>query len=276
MATYREIEGSSYGGTPVEYYHFYRGAQDWYYTSSRRIRLFNSARHLPLEITRGPIDLGGADQPGALTITLPTASNLGTIFQEGSLPTPISLTITRQQPAASDAPWIIFIGEVSNADIQGEIVSLQALPFTARLDLIIPQGLYQKEQCQWNTYDIYTCKVVKATYTFTGTISAIDGLNITVDDATAFDPGTGTQPNMFVQGILQKGERQGMIQAQDGDVISLLEVVPTLTVGDVVDLIAGDDRTVETCRTKFANAGRRFSFPHMPVLNPFYGQGLRA
>lgn len=276
MATTRELEGSKHKSRPVEFYHFYQSTHDWYYTTSRRVKTLDGLPHQPLEITRGPIDVGGEDRPGALSVSIPTDSSLGLIIQDGSLSTPLSLQITRQQPSASDDPWIIFIGDLGSAEVQGENINLQFLPFTARLDVIIPQGLYQKDQCQWNTFDPFTCKVNRAIYTFTGAIVSIDGLTIEVAGASGFDPGTGTKIDMFVGGILKKDEREGMIMGQSGDFMILLEAVPTLEVGNVIELTAGDNRTLRTCADKFGNARRRFAFPHLPTLNPFYGQGLRV
>lgn len=275
MATTLELEASDDQALPLEFYHFYRGSEDWYYVTAERVKSLDGIQHLPLELTRGQIDVGGEDRPGALSITLPTDSVLGLIFQEGSAPSPINLAITRQLQGATDDPWIIFIGEVTSADVEGETVTIQVLPFTARLDVIVPQGLYQKDQCQWNTYDPFTCKVDKATFTFTGTVAAVSGLSVEITGASAFNPGTGARDDMFVGGILEKGERKGMIESQNGDVVILLESVPTLDVGDVVSLVAGDNRRLETCRDKFNKANRRLAFPHLPVLNPFYGQGLR-
>lgn len=275
MATTRELEGSKHKSRPVEFYHFYQTTHDWYYTTSRRVKTLGGIPHQPLEITRGQIDMGGEDRPGALSITVPTDSSIGSVLQEGSGATPISLRITRQQPSASDDPWIIFIGEISGANVQGEIVNIDCLPFTARLDLIVPQGLYQRDQCQWNTYDPYTCKKNRSEYTFVGTVTGVDGLRITVDGASAFDPGTGVRDDMFAGGVLEKGERTGMIESQDGDTVTLLELVPTVAVDDVIFLVAGDDRLLDTCRDKFNNAQRRVAFPHLPLKNPWYGQGLR-
>lgn len=276
MPTYRELERSLFKGRPIEVYHFFRGTEDWFYTSSKFTVIFESETYTPLEITRGQIDYGGEDRPGALPITFPTDTDLGLLLQAGSVASPVSVRVTRIQSDAATDPAIIFLGELGGADVDGENVTVQCWPFTARMDLTVPQGLFQRDQCQWNTYDPNTCKVDKATYTFEGEVTEIDGLNVTVDGALDFDPGTGTRSDMFSLGIIQKGEQQGMIDLQMGNIVRLIELLPTLVVGDMVQLVAGDDRSMATCRDKFANAPRRLAFAHMPVLNPFYGQGLRA
>ncbi len=274
-ATYRSLEGSRSQGRPMELYHFFRGTEDWFYTSSKFVIVFEGDVYEPLEITRSTIDLGGEDKPGAITVRLPTDSDLGALLQAGTSPTPISLQITRIQRDALTQPAIIFIGELSTADDQDEMTAVQALPFLARLDFTIPQGLFQRRQCHWNTFDTLTCKAVKATFTYTGEVTAISGVQVTVDGAVDFDPGTGTRVDMFALGIIQKGEWQGMIESQSGNVLTLIERVPTLEVGDEVQLIAGDDRTPETCRDKFGKIARYLAFPDMPVVDPYSGQGLR-
>lgn len=279
MATYRELERSLFRSKPVELYHFFRGTEDWYYTSSKFVVSFSDSADTgiydPLAIVRGAVDLGGADKPGALSITLPVDCDLGLLLQAGTSPTPISVRVIRFQTEAPDEPAIIFTGDLGNADIQDEKITLQCWPFGARLNRTVPRGLYQRAQCQVNTYDPFTCGVDKATYTYEGEVTAINGLAITVDGAADFDPGTGTRPDMFALGILQFGEHLAAIDTQSDDAVTLWEAVPGLQVGDTVQLVAGDDRLQETCTIKFGNAPRRIAFPNMPVDNPFFGQGFR-
>lgn len=275
MATTRELEQSKHQSTPIEFYHFYRSTEDWYYVANKRTRTLDGIAYTPSAITRGSIEYGSEDRPGALAVMLPLKSALGADIQAGALPTPLSLVITRQQPAATDEPAIIFVGEVDTAEVLGKKVNLQCLPFTARLGQTAPQGLYQRRQCQFNTYDPNTCKVNGLTFRFTGAVSAIDGLNITVDGAADFDPGTGTLPDMFALGTFGFGERKVMIESQLDDTVTIIERVSGLVVGSIVTLQAGDDRLPETCNTKFNNSARYLAFELMPVLNPFDGQGLR-
>lgn len=276
---YRQMEALRSGGKPSELYHFFRSTEDWFHTSgSVTVIDEDSNVYLPLEITRGEIDAGGADRPGALPVTIPVDCDLGLAIQSGSTPTPIQLRITRSHRGVADSDAIIFIGELSTADAdEGDVLQLQCLPFTARLGDNIPQGAFQRDQCAFTTYDPTTCKVDPANFTFVGEVTAIDGLVITVDGASDFVPllpGSVTDPFMFKLGSAVFGEQQTMIEEQDGDNLTLLEDIG-LEIGSMVTLIAGDDRAPSTCSAKFQNSARNMSFKDMPTVNPFYGQGLR-
>jgi hypothetical protein len=276
MPTYLELERSRFQSKPIKLFHFYRGTEDWYYTSNKFVVVFDSQVFLPLAIKHSQVEYGGEDLPGACPVSLPVDSDLGQVLKLGAMPTPVQLDIIRLQRDASTQPAIIFKGELGAGDVQNRQITVQCWPFESQLNLVVPQGLYQRDYCQWNTYDEFTCKVNKATFTFTGVIEAISGTEITVTDASTFDPGTGVREDMFVNGIFQKDEYQVLINAQAGDVLTLIEPIPGLLVGDSVDLVAGDDRTLTTCSEKFANAGRRLAFRWMPVVDPFYGQGFNA
>jgi hypothetical protein len=232
---------------------------------------YEGERFEPLEINHGEIERGSEDNPGAVPVTLPTDSAIGLVLQAGSAPTPISLRISMQQLGDPADPAIIFNGELRGADFQDEICTVQAIPLQSRINVTMPRGRWQRKQCVWNTFDPDTCRVDPAPFTFAGTVSAIDGLTVTVTGAGAFN----TDPAFFALGVLTKGEYKGMIETQDGDDILLQRMIPGLLVGDSVSLLAGDDRTKETCLVKFNNIERHMAFYQIPTLNPHYGQGLR-
>lgn len=250
-------------------------------TSYKNEYVFEDQTFTPLEINRGVIDVGGEDKPGSLSVTLPADSEVGTMLRQGLAYAELNLQIIRIQQDAPDDPAIIFDGKVMSFDDQDDVVTVNCSPLTARLQDVVPQALVQKTQCPWQTGDPFTCRVNLNQFTFTGTVSAIstNGLEITVDGASAFVPdltGATTLPDMFALGIIQKGFYQGSIALQTGDVMTLDERLPTLIVGDTVQLIAGDDRTKETCHNKFQNIGNYGAFSELPAVNPAYGSNLRS
>lgn len=268
----RLLEASRDKGQPRYYYHFLRGGEDWCYTNHRTQLAFNGQLYTPLEITHGEIERGSEDNPGTVPITLPTDSDVGLVLQQGAAPTPISVRISMLQLGDVTDPAIIFYGELRGADFNGEICEVQAVPLQARLDVIMPRGRWQRKQCVWNTYDPFTCGVSESGFLFNGTVSAIDGLTVTVPGAAAF---RSTDPSFFALGVMSKDEYKGMIEKQDGDNMLLQHMIPGLVVGNSVSLLAGDDRTKETCLFKFNNIERHMAFHLIPTTNPHYGQGLR-
>lgn len=269
--SYEDREGSPTGGAPRELYQFFQGPVDYTYTSFRSVITFEEQFYRPLEITRTEIEGGGTDQPGAVQITVPTDSFIGSLLQAGNAATPMSLRIYRFHEGEIEDYAIIFNGEIQAADVDGEVCVITAVPLQSRMAMPMPRGLYQRGFCAWNTYDTETCKVNPAPFTFAGTVAAIDGLRVTVTGAAAFD----ADPTFFALGVITKGSYKSPIQAQDGDDMLLDLMIPGLAVGDAVSLLAGDDRTETTCHEKFNNSLRRMSFSQMPIEQPFSGQGLR-
>ena len=268
----RQLQASRDRGKPRYYYHFLRGGEDWCYTNYHSPLSYNGERFEPLEITHGEIERGSEDNPGSVPVTLPTDSAIGLVLQQGAAPTPISLRISMMQVDDVTDPAIIFYGELRGADFTGETCEVQAVPLQSRLDVIMPRGRWQRRQCVWNTYDPVTCGVSESGFLFTGTVSAIDGLTVTVPGAAAF---RSTDPSFFALGVMSKDEYKGMIEKQDGDNMLLQHMIPGLAVGNPVSLLAGDDRTKETCLAKFNNVERHMAFYRIPTTNPHYGQGLR-
>lgn len=269
--SYDEIDSSRAKGRLREVYHFFRGTEDWYYTGYRTPIAFFGQIWNPLEISRGDIEVGSEDRPGAVSITVPTASDIGLLLQAGASPTPVSVKVYQYHVDAPDEFALIFNGEIQAADIVGEICEIQAVPLQGRMNRVYPRGLFQRDRCIWITYDPDTCGVSPSGFTFTGTVAAIAGLQIEVPGAAAFN----IAPDFFALGIMSKGEWKVGILSQSGDVIAVDHPIPGLVVGDDVILLAGDDRKKETCHLKFDNSSERLSFPSMPDQTPFAGQGIR-
>jgi hypothetical protein len=270
--THPSREASRARGRLRELYHFWRGVEDWRYTSYRTRLAFHGELWEPLPITRSEIEVGSEDRPGVVDVTVPTSSGIGTVLQAGSAPTPISLRIYQFHQGIVDDYAIIFNGEVQAADIEGETCVIQAVPLQARMSMVLPRGLYQRERCTWNTYDPLTCGKSTAGFLHTGAVTAINGLQVAVAGAAAFN----ADPAFFALGVMMKGEWKAPIQSQSEDSMALDFMIPGLIVGDTVTILAGDDRTKETCLTKYDNIERYMAFSQMPIQSPFEGQGLRS
>jgi len=269
--TRRDIDASLAQGRPRYFYHFFRKTEDWFYTSFRTPVAYWGHTYEPLEITHGEIESGGEDRPGSVDITFPTDSVLGLILQEGSAPTQISVQISLSYEDVLDDPAIIFNGELRGTSITDDQCVVSAVLLQSRMSMAMPRGLWQRQQCIWNTYTPGRCGVNPAAFTHSGLVTDIDGLVVSVAGTAAFNP----DPAFFALGVMTKGERKGMIERQDGDDLILQHTMHGLIVGDTVSLLAGEDRTKETCLNKFNNIARHFAFSEMPIENPHYGQGLR-
>lgn len=104
--------------------------------------------------------------------------------------------------------------------------------------------------CPYMTYS-FPCPAVLANHTSTATVTDIDtdSFTVEVDDISQID-------GWFTAGVMEApdGDKRFILD-HTGDVLTLQQNFPstTLKVGDVVNLIDGDDHLYQTCRDKFGD-----------------------
>lgn len=276
---YSYYESSAHEGETIELFKFVRGTEEWRFAKGDASITFDGDLYIATEIHRTAPRQGSDDAPGSIDVFLPSDSALAQVIQQGGNIRTIDLTVySYHRPNPADTR-VIFLGEVTGGDISPSEIKLTCAPLAGQLGQQIPRGTMQRNYCIWTTYDLETCGVDSADFTFDGIVAAIslNGLEITVTGAEDFVPtlpGSVALQDMFVKGVLIKGEQRGEIQHQAGDVVVLSERMPGLAVGNAVSLLAGDSRDPEVCRDKFQNADRMLVHPTMPQVNPFFGQGL--
>ncbi len=277
--THTAIERSEDAGELVELYRFVRGTTEWFYVDNYTSVTYDGDVYLPLEISRTAPRQSSSDSPGTIDVTLPSDCALVALLQQGGNLRTVDLTIIGFHRSSPTATRITFLGEVTVPNIEPSLTVLTCAPLAGQMGQQVPRGTVQRNECIWTTYDLFTCKVSIAAFTFTTAVSAIslNGLEVTVTGALAFVPtlpGSVARSDMFAKGVLVKGEQRGEIIEQVGEVMYLSERMPGLVLADAISLVAGDNRTPETCRDKFQNAARMMVHPHMPQVNPFFGQGF--
>lgn len=244
-------------------------------TSFRRSVTYLEEKYTAQAIEHSELVLGTQDNEGTIQITLPLDDPLVTALLSPISPTRPMVQIYQyhRPPVNEPDPADVITGlfDITNIETVGKEATLTCASILGQGDILVPTGLVQRDYCTWVTYDPLTCGVNPAEHTFNGVVSAITGMLVTVDGAGAFN----ADPTYFQLGVFTSHGKRTMIKSQDGDVMELDEFIPGLTVGDPVSLLAGDDRTKETCFNRFDNSARRMSFPDLPVKNPYYGQGLR-
>jgi len=108
-----------------------------------------------------------------------------------------------------------------------------------------------------------------ATYRVDGTVAAVSDTAVQVAAAASQPDG------YFVAGMLvtaNAGSR--MIIGHTGINLTMVAPMPGLTAGMDVQLYAGCDHAVATCRDRFNNLTNYGGFPFIPVKNPFTGDGI--
>ena len=266
--TYSQKENSVSEGAPIEIFKFEGTYRDYLYTNCDRDITFMGETYKAIAIRRDTAVIGDQSQDGQeMTIEMPQTEMIVVDYVFGIAPPDLNLTIYRcHQGLDFDTNAIIFWkGVVTGFNVEGDIAkarvpSILENVFSGNL----PNYFYQ-QSCNHTLYDT-RCGIDQALFSSTAVVTAIDGQEITVG-SDGFDDG------FLVGGIISipgKNESR-MILANSGEVLRVFFPFSNLSVGDTVNLSAGCDHSIATCRSKFNN-GRRFGgFPYVPKDNPFEG-----
>lgn len=169
--------------------------------------------------------------------------------------------------SAWDTVWRARVVTLTLAGAEAQISTQSVLTEPRHL------GLYGKFQamCRHPLYGI-ACGVDRTAYDFTGAVSVISGLDVTVPGVTAETDG------YYTYGVADFGIRgSSLVTNHVGDVLTLFALVPGLIVGDVATVYAGCDRLFATCLARFDNALNFGGFPWLPLATvkgnvPLLGQ----
>lgn len=166
----------------------------------------------------------------------------------------------------------LFSGRIAKVfdNFQGKQNQIQIECRTWKGKIDIPLGVLATHQCPW----IFTqepCDVVART--FAGVVDSIVGFEVTLTAA----PATGSPPATFFPREFHRGymKRDGLrITIRDwesGVVFKMTKPPPQEWIGNAVTLVAGCDKTIETCRTIHDNEERfnGLGFAMLPY-NPNY------
>jgi hypothetical protein len=157
---------------------------------------------------------------------------------------------------------------------RGNACTLAFAPAETLVDRTVPRYTCSRA-CPWLLYDTHTCKASKATFALTGVaVDAVSGRVVTVPGLAAW---AGSDAFKAKHGVLipPTGAQETITDVDvAAETVTLLNVIPGLAPGDVVDILAGCDQLIGTCRTRFDNVVNFGGWPDMPVRNPWTGGGL--
>lgn len=286
MTNFSDIEKSTFSGQPFQLYEFVRnsGGTDffWRYNSTDRDLIYAGNVFTATPIYDGGIKLSGEAASTEFQVTLPATSDFASAYRlSGTVPSDTVYLRVRR----SHGPFIVDLGEAYPVVIEARLVwigTVDGITQTDDIKTVITcamlsasfrrNGLrygYQRN-CPHVLYASNTCKVVKTDFDVVGTLTAVDGLQIS---ATEFDTmPDGWFDGGFIEYLLASGmtERR-MILSHSGADLNLLGFPAELAIGSTVTAFAGCDRTVTTCLTKFNNLANHGGFPHTPGRSPYDG-----
>jgi uncharacterized phage protein (TIGR02218 family) len=265
--SYAAQENSIASGHPVELYRFALGTNRWTFTSGQTAVVYQSETYEPVPIRRSGIEQGNEINRASLEITLPRDNILVDQFIASPPDGVMSVTIYRYHVTdTANETIVLWKGRVGVARLSGSDLILKCEPIATSLKRPGLRARYQL-LCRHPLYSA-GCGVAKASFVTSGTVASISGTTVQVDDAASKPDG------YFVAGMLATNKGQRMIIGHSGANITLIAPMPSLAVGDSVQLYAGCDHSTATCLNRFNNLANFGGFPYIPQKNPFSGDPI--
>lgn len=251
---------------PVELYEFTFGTQIWRFTDSDANYVFGGNTYTPEPITRAGLRQSEEDGSMSLDFIVDALNPIADFFRVPFLPAQqLWLTIYRTHVGSVDSA-VLFRGRVGQCVFEGGTAKMTAVPMRNAIQKSIPVQLVQ-QLCNNTLYD-QRCKASPDLFKFSGTISTLVGLTITLTGVA------GTKvTGYFDGGFIQKaGVPAATIldHTSDGTTATIrLLYNPGYAAADVVDAYAGCDKRSDTCINKFANIPNHQGYPLFPTFDPF-------
>lgn len=274
--SFNAVEISNQEGQPVALYKFQWGNTIWRYTSADRdISRVEGGDTVTYTALAGLSDNGmiqGGDQGHDFTVTAPNDIPLAGLYRGTPPSGSIYLTVRRKHASDDEAPvwWIGTVGNVKAVDaISVDIIGRTLTASFKRSGL----RLSWQRSCPHILYD-RGCKANPAAHGVAGTITAKDGVSITVSGATVGDESRFSGGFIrWLADINGTYERRGIEQAgaSGSGTFHLYGRPDRLDVGDTITLYPGCKHTPTACQDDFNNLANYGGFDFIPGKSPFDG-----
>jgi len=162
---------------------------------------------------------------------------------------------------------VLYRGTVSRAfrNYQGKPEQVKIELTSVKKDLESALGIVAGHHCIWQVFG-RGCDLVEADFTDSGTITSVDGKSITI---TGLSAQTGKYYHRGRVRYLGLDITVRDWDESDPTTFELVREPPDDWLGKTVDVIVGDDRTVETCRNRLNNEDRFTAIGYaIPAHNP--------
>lgn len=268
MTTFDALESSLEGSRPIELYTFAIGGEVFRYTSAEDDITIGVDTWMREAIERGSVGQGPDRSRQGVDLTMPAANAFAQRWLARPPGVPGSVTIIRIQRDEATfglTQTVVFKGVVRGVQFPdtGRSAKITTTSILAARSRSIPRYRFAA-QCGHFHYGL-GCKVATAANTFSGTVSAESGSDLTVPGLGVF---SSRFPAGFVRPVSFTDFRQ--ILSQSGDVITLRFPFPVSMVGQQVDVLKGCDRSGSgDCTNEYANFIEYGGFPFVPRSNPF-------
>lgn len=266
--TYNAFESSIEQGRPIELYEIRVGSDAWNLTTADRQLTVDSAVYTPLNgLSRTPVAVGPEDRNEVVEFTLPSSHPFVRRYIDIVPGQRASMTIRRFHNNDPDEETAtVFKGLVRSVGfiLDGTEAKIAVLPISGALSRKVPRYTF-KSLCNHVLYD-QRCKVASAGFQVTGDVTGINasGNQLTIN-------GLGAQPDGWADaGFVAFGSVDfRLVLTQVSDTVTLLLPFPMDLLGSSVDVFAGCDHSLATCKSKFDNVINHGGHAFVPLRNIF-------
>lgn len=255
-------------GRPIELYKFIQGDQEWLFTDATLPVTYMTQVYMPAPIKRSSIKQSEDAFKQAMTIEMSRDNVLAREYLGFAAEAPTTLTIFQgQYDDLNPGPFMTYwkgriisgTAAKSTIKLKGESVftSIQRAGLRARYERTCRHVLYGTG-----------CKAKQQDFANGATVTGLArGIVVTLDQAYP--------DGYFTAGIIrQDSGAQRFIESHTGDQLTLVRPFNELHVGDPVEVFAGCDHMLTTCRDRFNNLDNYGGFTWIPTKNPFGNGGI--
>ena len=261
--SFLDVETSVSDGNIRELYEFTSPSRVYRYTSSNVAFNLNGDIYEPQPIRRNAFAGSSQDDSPVVEVEIGVEAEICADFAFGLAENNLSLRIRRTHGTVATTATV-WEGQVTSISVTGRLATFQ-VPSRFGYQIVTPvPKVYYQSQCNHVLYDA-RCTVARAAFTVETAVDTAIGVDVDVLSV-------GGQADQFYKGgVLERvsdGERR-LVVSQITTNLVLNFPFRTLNNGDTVRLVAGCDRTVETCRDKFSNIINFGGHPLIPIVNVF-------
>lgn len=262
-------EKSVEGGQPIELYTFSLGGASFRFNNSDVDVTIGGLVYESEQVSRSDVEASGEDEINSVDITLPVTNDVASRYIAIVPGRRMLVTVYKthlSEVGATEETSLVFSGFVASAKLVDKLTAvLRCKPESSIFRRSGPRFQYTS-LCNHVLYD-GGCKLVANNFSFTSTVTAINGDVITVNNASSL--GADYFQGGYIEFPVGSGDDFRMVLQQSGDDMRLLLPFESLVVGQQVKLFAGCKHDIATCNAKFSNVINFGGFPYIPRKNPF-------
>ncbi len=267
--SYDSLEASIAAGEPYFLYLFDNGSDIPTRLTSEPVNLTRMGEQwYPSPVSHGEIEFTGNVEKQDLLLTFPLADTYAqTLLDPALLVTTVTVWRGHRSDVAEELR-VYWRGRVVGAKDQPRKIEVSVESIFTSMRRPGLRARYQRS-CRFVLYGQDGCKLNRADFEVLATVTAVNGLVLTVPDAAT------VEAKEYLGGIVNYVNKLHFIVGHSGEQLTLSTAFASLTedVNDhgpqLVLLSPGCNLSLDRCEVRFANDINHGGFPWLPTENPF-------